>query len=262
MATINFRGKDLFYKDERSGIPLIFIHGFCEDNRMWDEFIKLFPLNVRIIRPDLPGFGQSGLPDGEITIDIYAEAVHEILKQEKIANCILVEHSMGGYTALSFIERYADMLLGIVMFHSTAFADDDNKKQDRSRAIDFLNTHPKEIYVDEVYSKLFAPDFYTKNMQLVFKLQKYAHNLSTAGIKGALNAMRLRPDRTSALKQLPVLFITGKKDIAVPYEKNRLQYALPDVSQVLILDEVAHMGMFEAPQECANAIIQFVKILN
>ncbi len=259
MKNISFRDKNLFYADDGDGTPLTLIHGFCEDNTIWGSFVKLLPKDIRIIRPDLPGCGKSELPGGEISIDTYAEAVHELLKKESTGRCIMIGHSMGGYAVLSFAEKYPEMLMGIVLFHSSAFADDDNKKQDRLRAIDFVNKNGVEVYINELYPKLFAPDFYAKNKEIILPLQQYAYHFSANGVIAALNAMRTRPGRINVLKNLtvPVLFIIGKKDNAVPYEKSRQQYALPDVSQILILDDVAHMGMFEAPDECAKAIKEF-----
>ena len=263
MSDINFRGKNLYYLDESIGTPLVLIHGFCEDNTIWDSFVKLLPNDVRIIRPDLPGFGKSALPGGEISIDTYADAVYEILKKENIDKCLVIGHSMGGYTALAFAEQHPGMLTGMVLFHSSAFADDENKKQDRLRAIDFVTKNGVEVYIHEVYSKLFAPDYYSKNLQLILQLQKYAYRFSSKGIIAVLNAMRQRPDRTCILKNLasPVLFIIGKKDNAVPYEKSRQQIALANVSQLLILSDVAHMGMFEAPEESAKAIKEFMLLI-
>jgi pimeloyl-ACP methyl ester carboxylesterase len=247
MKSIKFRGKNLFYNDEGTGSPFVFIHGFCEDNTLWNSFLNLLPSAIRVIRPDLPGFGKSDLPDGEITIDTYAEAIYEILKQEYISKCAVIGHSMGGYAALAFAERYADMLNGIALFHSSAFPDDDDKKQDRLRAIEFINTHSVDIYIDEVYSKLFAPEYYKTNTAAILQLQRYAYQFSAKGIINALNAMRNRPDRIAVLKEIkvPVLFIVGKKDMAVPYEKSRLQFAMPNILQL----------------ECVKAVGQFMALI-
>jgi pimeloyl-ACP methyl ester carboxylesterase len=259
MGNITFREKNLFYADKGTGTPLVLIHGFCEDNTIWDSFVKFLPNDVRIIRPDLPGFGKSELPDGEISIDTYADALYEILKKEDINKCLIVGHSMGGYTVLAFAAKYPEMLTGMALFHSFAFADDDNKKQDRLRAIDFVNKNGVEIYIDELYPKLFAPDFYSKNKEFILQLKKHAYRFSSGGITAAINAMRERPDRTGVLKnsQVPVLFIVGKQDNAILFEKSHMHFALPNVSQIVILDDVAHMGMFEATEECAKEIAGF-----
>ena len=70
-----------------------------------------------------------------------------------------------------------------------------------------------------------------------------------------------RKDRTYLLKQnkLPVLFVIGKHDNAVPMEDSLKQCHLPILSYVHILNESGHMGMVEEPEKSNNYIDEFLK---
>jgi pimeloyl-ACP methyl ester carboxylesterase len=73
-------------------------------------------------------------------------------------------------------------------------------------------------------------------------------------------AMIQRPDRTPVLKQskVPVLFVMGQHDTAVPLQDGLKQCHLPQLSYIHILERTGHMGMIEE-RERANLILsQFV----
>ena len=74
--------------------------------------------------------------------------------------------------------------------------------------------------------------------------------------------MRDRPDQTAVLAQakIPVLFLIGKKDLAVPVENSLNQTHLPSLSDIHIYEEVGHMGMFENQLGTVNAIKGFVDL--
>jgi pimeloyl-ACP methyl ester carboxylesterase len=80
-------------------------------------------------------------------------------------------------------------------------------------------------------------------------------------IIATLQALRDRPDRTEVLSKTaaPVLFIAGKDDTTIPLNKMEPLFALPAKSQVLVLDGVNHMGMFENYAETSQAIIDFTE---
>ena len=57
----------------------------------------------------------------------------------------------------------------------------------------------------------------------------------------------------------PVLFIVGKDDEVIPFDKSMEQTALPDIAHIHVLEGVGHMGMFEATKDTRKIIKQFVK---
>lgn len=55
-------GTRLWYEVAGSGLPLVLIHGFTLDTRMWDDQLGTFAKYFRVIRYDVRGFGKSALP--------------------------------------------------------------------------------------------------------------------------------------------------------------------------------------------------------
>ena len=57
-------GTRLYYELAGAGHPLVLIHGFTLDTRMWDDQFAVFAQEYQMLRYDLRGFGKSALPTG------------------------------------------------------------------------------------------------------------------------------------------------------------------------------------------------------
>ena len=67
LAEVN--GTRLYYEVAGSGQPLVLIHGYTLDTRMWDDQFDAFSQQYQVIRYDLRGFGKSDVPtEGGIPI--------------------------------------------------------------------------------------------------------------------------------------------------------------------------------------------------
>ena len=114
---------------------LVFLHGFCENKQIWEQFTQPLQANYRLILIDLPGFGDNTVPRPDYTMESGAVYVREVLTSLAIQKCVLIGHSMGGYVGLAFAEKYPELLLGLVLFHSSALPDSAEKKENRNKTI-------------------------------------------------------------------------------------------------------------------------------
>ncbi len=255
--------KQLFYESQGEGFPLVFVHGFCEDSTMWNSFIRPFVETYQIITIDLPGFGQSEVQD-EATIYHFAKAIKYVLDDLKITNCIMIGHSMGGYTVLAFAEYFSEYLSGFCLFHSHPFADSEEKKDNRRKTIAFIQKHGSTPFLRQMIPNLFSDDFRQSHPELITKMTHQATHYPEKGITNGLEAMINRPNRAAILEKstVPVLLIIGKQDEAVPYELSLKMCPLANSTKVQILESVGHMGMFEDRETTQNMIANFINFLN
>lgn len=260
--TFKFNDITGFYTDEGNGKTIVIIHGFAEDGSTWADFGKQLSSDYRVIIPDLPGYRQSELPKQTLTVEWMADFVHAILEKEKVTDPIIIGHSMGGYITLALAEKYPALPGKIGLFHSHAYADDEEKKKGRQKSIDFVNKNGTADFINELYNNLFGEKFRTENKATVDSLKAYAQKYAPATMTAGLSAMMQRPDRTHVLKQFkkPVLFILGKEDKAIPYDKSVEQCKFPAVSEVHIMEGVGHMGMIESPEKTLLFVRDFVNL--
>ncbi|MEM6963200.1 MAG: alpha/beta hydrolase [Bacteroidota bacterium] len=258
MPNIIHNNRKINFFARGKGVPIVFLHGFCEDHSVWNEFVTAFEDNY-LVSIDLPGFGGSATHE-EPSVASFADAVKAVTNHLQIEKFILIGHSMGGYVSLAFAKKYPTQLLGFGLFHSHPYADEEEKKTHRARSIAFIERNGHFHYIKQLFPALFPPTFLSSNNFLVNKLIHRASSFSAEGIIGGLEAMMNRPDQTEVLSNAdcPVLFIVGKKDDVVPQQGSIDQTALPSIAHIHLLEGVGHMGMFEAQKATQKIIKRFV----
>jgi pimeloyl-ACP methyl ester carboxylesterase len=261
--SIWFKGTSIGYFMEGTGLPLLFIHGFPMDHTAWMHgFTDAFSGSHRVILPDNAGFGKSGLPQQEMTMEDYADSIKAILDEEKITSCMMVGHSMGGYIALNFAQRFPSYLQGLGLFSSTAYADDEAKKQNRIEVAGKARKTTAADFVEGMLHNLFSEKYAAAHEHQIKYLKKYFGSVTTPeAIAQASLAMGKRTDTSDVLKnaKFPVLFIIGKHDKAVPPEKILPLTHLADQSVIQMID-AGHMGMMEEPEKSQQVIREWIDL--
>ncbi|MEO6539158.1 MAG: alpha/beta hydrolase [Ferruginibacter sp.] len=251
---------NIYYKVAGSGKAVMLIHGFAESSSIWSNQVAFLNDRFLIITPDLPGTGKSGLLQNENPgMEDYAYCLHLILRQENITKCIMIGHSMGGYISLAFAEKYPAQLLALGLFHSSAFADDDEKIDKRKKAILFIKENGAESFLKTSIPGLFYD--VEKNDPYIAQLLQAGQSFTGTALINYYSAMINRPDRTSVLKTFthPVLFILGIHDQAVPYEAGLKQTYLPQQAYIYVLRNSAHMGMLEETPKSNQSLLAFLQ---
>jgi len=256
---ILFQGKKIGYTTHGKGYPVVLVHGFAEDSDVWKYQREILSANYRLIIPDLPGAGASGLTD-TFSMELAADCIRQILRQENIERTILIGHSMGGYITLAFAEKYAGCLQAFGLFHSTAYADNDEKKASRQKGIEFILTHGSYEFLKQSIPNLFSPDSRISMGGAVKGMIEQYRNFNPNTLIACHQAMMQRPDRTHVLTSFtgPVLLIIGKYDTAIPYEQSLRQSHLPHISYIHILEQSGHMGMWEEKEKANAALRSFL----
>jgi len=105
---------------------------------IWRFFQEELSEQFQVVLIDLPGHGKSTLRKNNFTIDDIAEEIYTFLATKKIYNFFVVGHSLGGYIALAIAELYPDSLLGLGLFQSSTFSDDEQKRAIRDKVVKYM----------------------------------------------------------------------------------------------------------------------------
>jgi len=256
--TVIFSGKEIFFSENGSGFPVVFLHGFLESSAIWEDFSVELSASFRVICPDLPGFGKSPVISEVHTMELMARSVKIILDSLGVEKCIMVGHSMGGYTTLEFARLFPEMLNGFVLFHSQAMADSEEAKENRRRTINIVKLN-RAGFIQHFIPDLFASANIEKFSTEIENLKRMAADTTGEAIIAALEGMKERRSHLELLTSthLPVLFIAGKHDSRIPVQNVMAQALLPSHSEVLILGNTGHMGYIEARDETLGMIRSF-----
>ena len=251
-----YQHKKIAYSIIGSGSPVMLVHGFGEDGQVWRNQVDALKDKFQLIIPDLPGSGQSELID-DMSMSGMAEVLHSIIHEENIDRCVVIGHSMGGYITLALVENYWNHVSAFGLFHSSSFADSEEKKAARRKGIDHINQYGAFEFLKTATPNLFSQLTKDEKPELVDEQLALLHNFLPKALVSYYEAMIQRPDRTEILRQatVPVLFIIGKYDAAVPPEDSLQQSHLPEKSYIHILQHSGHMGMLEE-LAIANSILE------
>lgn len=247
---------DLFFEQKGKGRNLILLHGFPMHHEVWDSFVGRFTESNAVVTPDLPGFGKSSLLPAGFSLADVADHLIRFVIDNSFGDGVLIGHSLGGYVALAMVEKRPDLFAGLGLFHSTAYADSEEKKLSRNKAIEFVNKHGAKAFATNFITPLFADPHHAA----IERVKSIAADSKEGAVVGYTMAMRDRPDQTKTLKNFkkPTLFLAGEKDPGIPVESIHRQAAVCQDPEIHVLSNVGHMAMFEKPEEAALKIIGFL----
>lgn len=264
--TAQLSGIELAYTvHENSGAPvLLLVHGFGEDGSVWNNQLETVNTRYRVIVPDLPGSGRSPYNEALMDIDALAGVLHELMAHEQAGKHLVFGHSMGGYITMAYAEKFGESLSAYGLVHSSAYADSEEKKAARRKSIGFIRENGALKFLRQTLPNLFAQKYVEEHKKALGELLEKAALFAPETLIGYYEAMIRRPDRTETLKKavVPVLFIAGVYDEAVPCSHTLEQSHLPDISYIHVLEKSAHMGMLEEPGQMNKAINEFLNHLS
>jgi pimeloyl-ACP methyl ester carboxylesterase len=247
----------IFYKKSGLGAPVILLHGFPMHREVWNEFSEKLSDSFTVYTPDLPGFGKSPILSGDFNLQDVAERMIRWMKELGIVRPSVVGHSMGGYVALEMVRKEPGLFSGLGLFHSTAMADNAEKKDSRTKVIQFIDENGVLAFTSNFIQPLFAD----QNHPAIPFVKDITTKASAEAVKGYTKAMRDRHDTRNILASFggPVLIIGGEKDKGIPAETLQQQALLNKNTSVHILPDTGHMGMFENPADTLGMIRSFLR---
>ncbi len=255
-----YQDASIHYTIQGKGIAIILLHGFASDGSIWDNQLSFLEENYMVIIPDIPGSGKSTpLNKSTSTMNDYASCIKAIIVAEKIEKFVLIGHSMGGYIALSYLEKYPTDIIALGLFHSTAYSDNEVKVNMRKKAMGFISSNGVSAFLKTSIPGLFYKP--TENKLLIEKLIDRNSQIEKTTLIGYYQTIIDRPDTTHVLKDIaiPILFIAGLHDNATPCIHSIQQSILPCFSVIHILRDSSHMGMHEETAKSNEILSNFLR---
>lgn len=254
MPTTSISGAKLFYRDEGEGAPLLFIHAFPLNSTMWEAQIQAFAPHMRVIAPDLPGFGPSILGSGDKSIDRYADTIAALLDDLGIERANVIGLSMGGYTALALVRRHPQRVSALVLADTKAPADTEDARAKRTENAQIVQTHGQDALSDRMLATLLSPD---APDSLSESVRSMVRANSREGLTAALKALANRADATPLLGQIhvPTAIIVGEHDTVTPLSDAQALHQGIANSTLTVIPNAAHLSNLEAP-EAFNAALR------
>jgi pimeloyl-ACP methyl ester carboxylesterase len=261
MPNLTLNGASTHYTDQGTSnpTPLVLLHGFPLDSRMWAAQSNDLASHARVIAPDFRGFGRSA-PTGPFSLDQLADDAHALVDLLGLKNFVLAGLSMGGYVALAYVKKYPGTLRGLILIDTQAGADTPESRQNRDRLIATTREHGAKPVADAMLGKLIPEATAKSRPQLVRDLRQMMDATNPQTIAHALAAMRDRADHTATLAtiDIPTLIVVGDQDAITPPDvARRMQEKIPG-AQLKVVTGSGHMSPMEQPAQVNAATSDFL----
>lgn len=260
-ATIN--GISLEYDDKGEGLPVILIHAFPLNRRMWDEQVSFLSTSCRVISLDLRGFGGSEAPDGPYYMKQMAADVRGLMSHVSMDCAIIVGLSMGGYVALALYRDYPESVCGMVLADTRATADTEEARERRLKTAAKVEREGARVVIDDMIDVLLSKRTLESQPDVVERVRSIMNQASAASIAAAQRGMADRVDSSDLLPRLacPVLVIVGSEDSPTPPKDAELMHNAIPGSALRVINEVGHLSNLEDPAAFNDAVIGFVSLI-
>ena len=242
---------------EKGDKTVVLLHGYLESMLVWEEFIPLIYKQVRVITLDIPGHGISNINGTVHTMDYLGDVVSAMLESLGVEKACIVGHSMGGYVALAMVEKYAANIESVVLLSSTTSADSQEKCDRRRREIELIKAGKKNTLARLVPHAGFAPENVKRLSSYIEDIGEMILLTEDDGVIAILAGMIERKSRGELLRDsgVPHMFIFGRHDYYIPVEVADEMIAADPNAEVVWLEHSGHMGFYEEPELCAEAIL-------
>ncbi|MPQ45386.1 alpha/beta fold hydrolase [Marinifilum sp. N1E240] len=249
----------LRFRDKGKGNTVLLLHGYLESIETFETFANDLSRLARVITVDLPGHGLSELKTEKCSVDDMADAVDALASHLKLEKINIAGHSMGGYVALAYADKYVEKLESFCLFHSSPNPDTEEKKANRKKEIALVRKGKKELICKTSIPNTFSNRNLDKFAHEIDRITEIACKTSDKGIIAALEAMMDRPDRNHVVKALdmPKVSIIGKMDNFIPFQVAG-QIAKENNLTPFVLQTSGHMGFIEQRQECLREIFRII----
>lgn len=208
-------GFSLNYRVVGQGHPIVFIHGFLENNSMWKKALHYHAEKNKCILIELYGHGESQMPGKFFTIKSLAADVLNLIHKITEEKYTLIGHSLGGYVGLEVLNNEKNRIHQFVLLNSHPWEDSIEKKDERTRLSEIVKKN-KSIFIHQAIPQLFKDRL--SNKIIIDELIEDAKKMSTTAISKMTIAMRDRFDRSNILikNKEKTLVIQGEFDHLIP----------------------------------------------
>ncbi len=258
-------GVNLYVEDVGQGRPVIFLHGWPLDSRMFEyQYMRLPARGYRCIGIDFRGFGKSDAPWEGYDYDRYADDVRAVIDALKLEDAVLVGFSMGGATAVRYAARHQShgisklLLIGAAApsFTVRDGVPDAMKPEEVDEQIirPTLEDRPKMI---TSFGKMLTHK--SPSASSFAWVEMVAFQASAVGTLRAAEMLRdsdLRDDL--ARITVPTAIFHGEKDKVCPYGLAQTMNAGIATSHVVTFEKSGHALMMDEPEKFNEELAAFL----
>jgi 3-oxoadipate enol-lactonase len=257
-------GITLSYVDVGRGVPVVLIHGLFLDHTAFEQQIKAFEGQARIIAIDIHGHGESSVLNQPISLDEMAEDYFDLVGQLGIHQAIWGGVSLGGMTSLRIAIKHPEAVMGLLLLNTNAASGAGKKVP----SFDGLNApltlrflwNTRFLKQQVLNAGLFGRTTLATNPDLQRVWIDKMKSISSISMKYVIEAVL---SANSILEQLssicvPTIVAGGDEDVALPMSASQeIQHRISHATLVE-MERCGHSSSIEQPQRVNQLLEQLL----
>jgi len=258
----HINGFQMAFEDNGKGLPVLFIHGFPLNRKIWRPQAEALREKFRVITPDVRGHGESEATAGVYEMELLADDLAALLRHLQCGPAFIAGHSMGGYILFAFYREYPEWVRGLILVSTRAVADSAEGKANREALAQRVEQEGHQPVVEKMLGPMMAEASVRAKPGLKNEVEAIMRETTIPGLAGASRGMAARLDSTELLAQInvPVLIIAGTADALIPHaESENMARTIPD-ARLHLLTGVGHLPSLEKPEEMNRALKGWLSI--
>ncbi|MEU3273226.1 alpha/beta hydrolase [Saccharomonospora sp. NPDC006951] len=244
-------------------LPLVLLHAYPVDARMWNPVRASLAARTRLITPDQRGLGRTPLPETERepSLDDAAKDVIALLDKLELDKVVLGGCSMGGYLTLAVLRAAPERIGAMVFIDSKATADTEEARLNRLAAAGRVEREGTGWLAEALLPGLLGERTRHERPEVAETVTELIESQSQEGIAWAQRAMAARPDSSRVLSEakVPVLVVVGEEDtLTPPAAAEELAGAAGGDATLVVVPGAGHLTPLEAPERVASAVLEWL----
>jgi 3-oxoadipate enol-lactonase len=247
MALLRVDDVELFYEDEGSGPPLVFLHGLGSSSEDWEFQRAHFKSRFRCLSFDLPGSGRSKATP-PFSLSMFARVIAGALTQLGTGPVHLVGLSMGGMTSLQLALDFPQLVKTLTVVNASASV---VAKTFKEKALLGFRGLVTKVMGPPGVAKLVAPRLFPKPEHAALRAQFIARvtsNDPTCYLASSRAIFGWSVEERVHTLRCPVTLLCAAADYSPVSVKEVLAAKIPDAKVIVVPD--SHHAL---PVECPDA---------
>jgi len=248
--------QDIYIGDEGKGFPLVLVHGFLGSSKMWEPQIDFFKDFLRVITPDLPGFGKSNKAKSHNSIQSISNLLLDCLREKKIDKFHLLGHSMGGMIVQDMAKKSGEKISKLVCYSTGPRGEMPGRFETVEQSRENLKKKGLETTAKNIAKTWFVKGEEAKYFDICIDSGKQT-SMETAD--NSLVAIK-NWNGVDALKNIKneTLIVWGDQDKSYNLEQIQTLENNIENSKLIIFKNCAHNVHLEQPDQFNNTVKNFL----
>jgi len=256
--TVKVNGVDVAYRLDgpKDGRVLMLANSLLANGSMWDWNVPALADRYRVLRYDKQGHGSSSLGPGPYSIAQLADDAIGLLDALGIEKAHFMGLSIGGMIGQQLGARYPERIYSLSLCNTASEMPPRSMWEER---FEIARTQGIAGLLDGTIKRWFTAPFLDRAPQDVEKVRQMILGTNANGYMACAGAVRDMAQSTMLLKiKTPTLVLAGRYDPACTVEQSIVLHRLIDNSQMVIIEDAAHLSNIEQPDRFNQAVRDFI----